>query len=81
MPPSHLFTIRIWQEDLGQGQFEWRGKVQHVSGVDYNGVGREANDVRPAPNAGEVFYFRQWDELTARLQSILEGQNSVSGPT
>ncbi len=31
-PPqaSHLFTVRVWQEDLGNGEMEWRGKVQHV---------------------------------------------------
>ena len=28
---SHLFTVRLWAEDLGDGQSEWRGKVQHVS--------------------------------------------------
>jgi hypothetical protein len=28
---SDLFTIRLWQEDLGDGQMEWRGKVQHVT--------------------------------------------------
>ncbi len=27
---SHLFTVRMWQEELGAGQTEWRGKVQHV---------------------------------------------------
>lgn len=27
---SHLFTVRVWREDLGQGRSEWRGKVQHV---------------------------------------------------
>ena len=27
---SHLFTVRIWREELGDGQAEWRGKVQHV---------------------------------------------------
>lgn len=27
---SHLFTIRMWQEELGEGRSEWRGKVQHV---------------------------------------------------
>ncbi len=33
VPPvhgSHLFTVRIWQEELGDGEIEWRGKVQHV---------------------------------------------------
>ena len=28
---SHLFTARLWQEELGNGQTELRGKVQHVS--------------------------------------------------
>ncbi len=28
---SQLFTVRIWQEDLGQGHYEWRGKVRHVT--------------------------------------------------
>ncbi len=27
---SHLFTLRLWPEDLGGGQTDWRGKVQHV---------------------------------------------------
>ncbi len=26
----HLFTVRVWREDLGEGRSEWRGKVQHV---------------------------------------------------
>ena len=26
---SHLFTVRIWREELGDGRIEWRGKVQH----------------------------------------------------
>ncbi len=30
-PLSHLFTVRLWQEELGNGQTELRGKVQHVS--------------------------------------------------
>jgi hypothetical protein len=31
-PPSntHVFMLRMWQEDLGGGQTDWRGKVQHV---------------------------------------------------
>lgn len=28
---SQLLTVRLWKEDLGDGQSEWRGKVQHVS--------------------------------------------------
>lgn len=31
---SHLFTIRVWKEDLGAEQSEWRGKVQRVIGGD-----------------------------------------------
>jgi hypothetical protein len=27
---SHLFTVRLWAEDLGDGRAEWRGQVQHV---------------------------------------------------
>ena len=27
---SHLFTVRVWQEELGNNQSEWRGKVQNV---------------------------------------------------
>ena len=27
---SHLFMVRVWSEDLGQGQTEWRGKIQHI---------------------------------------------------
>jgi len=28
---SHLFTVRLWREEVGNGQSEWRGKVQQVS--------------------------------------------------
>ena len=27
---SHLFTVRIWREELGDGRVEWRGKVQYA---------------------------------------------------
>jgi len=27
---SHLFTVRLWMENLGDGRAEWRGQVQHV---------------------------------------------------
>ena len=33
--PSKLFTIRIWDEHIGDGIFEWRGRVQHVLTGDY----------------------------------------------
>jgi len=25
-----LFTVRVWREDRGDGQSEWRGQVQHL---------------------------------------------------
>jgi hypothetical protein len=28
---SQLFMLRLWQEDLGSGEADWRGKVQHVN--------------------------------------------------
>lgn len=28
---SHLFTVRLWREHLGNGESEWRGKVEHVA--------------------------------------------------
>jgi hypothetical protein len=27
---SYLFTLRLWSEEPGGGQREWRGRVQHV---------------------------------------------------
>jgi hypothetical protein len=27
---SHLFTVRVWREELGAGRIEWRGKVLHA---------------------------------------------------
>ena len=29
-PHTHLFTVRLWLEELGAGQTEWRGEVHHV---------------------------------------------------
>ncbi len=30
-PRSHLFTVRLWAEEIGEDQMEWRGRVQHVT--------------------------------------------------
>ena len=30
-PRSHLFTIRVWQEEVSRNQTEWRGKVQLIT--------------------------------------------------
>jgi hypothetical protein len=27
---SHLFTVRLWSEEIDEGQAEWRGKLQHI---------------------------------------------------
>jgi hypothetical protein len=27
---TQLFTVRVWREDLGAGQTEWRGEVHEV---------------------------------------------------
>jgi hypothetical protein len=29
-PESHIFTLRVWREELDDGQFEWRGRIHHV---------------------------------------------------
>jgi hypothetical protein len=51
-PRSHLFTVRLWLEPLGDGQTEWRGKVQHVSSG-------EAQYFRDWP-ALQAFLERRW---------------------
>ncbi len=28
---AHSFMLRMWLEDVGGGQREWRGKIQHVA--------------------------------------------------
>lgn len=33
-PHSHLFTVRVWEEEVRNGQTEWRGKVQLVTSGD-----------------------------------------------
>lgn len=33
-PRSHLFTIRVWEEEIAVEQTEWRGKVQLFPGGD-----------------------------------------------
>ena len=30
-PHSHLFTLRLWKEMLGEGKSEWRGRVQALA--------------------------------------------------
>ncbi len=33
-PRSHLFTVRVWKEEMGTDQIEWRGKVQLLASGD-----------------------------------------------
>jgi hypothetical protein len=33
-PRSQLFTVRVWKEEVSNGQIEWRGKVQLVNSGD-----------------------------------------------
>lgn len=33
-PRSHLFTVRVWEEEIDRGQTEWRGKIQLMSSGD-----------------------------------------------
>ncbi len=28
--PSQLFTLRVWRQRLGNGETEWRGRLEHV---------------------------------------------------
>jgi hypothetical protein len=30
----HLFTIRLWREELGTGQIKWCGQVQYANDGD-----------------------------------------------
>jgi len=30
-PRSHLFLVRMWQEELGDGQVEWRGRALNIA--------------------------------------------------
>ena len=33
-PHAYLFTVRLWPEELGDGQTEWRGQVKNVATGD-----------------------------------------------
>ena len=32
--PAHLFTLRLWHADTGDGRREWRGRLHHVGHDD-----------------------------------------------
>lgn len=29
-PSSHLFTLRVWVEEIDEDKQEWRGRIHHV---------------------------------------------------
>ncbi len=31
---AHLFTLRVWQERVGESRLEWRGKLHHIASDD-----------------------------------------------
>lgn len=31
LPTSLLFTVRVWEEDLGGGHKQWRGQVRNLT--------------------------------------------------
>jgi hypothetical protein len=33
-PHPQQFLLRVWCEDLGEGQLEWRGRIQHLGRGD-----------------------------------------------
>ena len=46
---SHLFLVRVWLEDLGEGKTEWRGKVTQVASGEvryFRGWSRLARQLR-----------------------------------
>ncbi len=59
---THLFMVRVWLEDLGDGNTEWRGQVKHVlSGEvqyfrDWAALADhlQAMSHSPVPTAGEA---------------------------
>jgi hypothetical protein len=30
LPPSYLFTLRLWRAEADDGRAEWRGQLRHV---------------------------------------------------
>jgi hypothetical protein len=54
-PRSYLFTVKLWQEEIGAEQSEWRGKAQLLSSREaryFRGLGQLASlllSLLPAP--------------------------------
>jgi len=64
---SHLFTIRVWPEDVGAGagangaRVEWRGRIQYAAN-------------------SETHYFRDWDSMVAFLSGMLDSSGAQREP-
>lgn len=58
---SHLFLVRIWNEDLGECRSEWRAYVRHVSSGDARYV-RTWDDL-------EIFLGRHAERPDGKSQS------------
>ncbi len=58
-PPTYLFTVRLWHENLGNGDHEWRGKIKHVLSQEersfrgYEGIGELILSLLPKLRTGE----------------------------
>jgi hypothetical protein len=59
---SQLFIVRMWREDLGDGQSEWRAHIRHVPDGDERYV-RTWQDL-------EIFLGRYNDRSDPNNQSI-----------
>jgi hypothetical protein len=78
---SHLFTVRLWAEDLGDGRAEWRGKVERVA----SGEARYFRDwstlisllVAMLPDVRAARYLDDLDDQTAGAPSDEETLPSV----
>jgi len=52
---THLFTVQLWLEELGNGQTEWRGQVKNVANGDehyfreWSAVGELIQAMLPVP--------------------------------
>jgi hypothetical protein len=64
---SHLFIIRVWSEDLGDGQSEWRAYVRHVPCGEARYV-RRWSDL-------EIFLGQHSDLFSKR--PVLNGQSTI----
>ncbi len=54
---THLFTVKVWAEEVSEDHQEWRGKVQHV-------LSGEAHYFRDWPNLVSCLMTMLLDEKT-----------------